>query len=98
MTRGRGSSSSSTSSARSRSGSGSGNKASDSNSNVVSIQSADHEAVVAEAVGRARECHQGSRADRFGRSSADLTFHFAGSRATVRAHRWAMGRACRLSF
>ena len=86
MTRGRGSSSSSTSSARSRSGSGSGNKASNSN-NVVSIQSADHEAVVAEAVGRARECHQGSRADRFGRSSADLTFHFAGSRATVRAHR-----------
>ena len=84
MTRGRGSSSSS--SARSRSGSGSGNKASNSN-NVVSIQSADHEAVVAEAVGRARECHQGSRADRFGRSSADLTFHFAGSRATVRAHR-----------
>ena len=84
MTRGRGSSSSSTSSARSRSGS---SKAS--NSNVVSIQSADHEAVVAEAVGRARECHQGSRADRFGRSSADLTFHFAGSRATVRAHRWA---------
>ena len=88
MTRGRGSSSSSTSSARSRSGSGSGNKAaSNSNCNVVSIQSADHEAVVAEAVGRARECHQGSRADRFGRSSADLTFHFAGSRATVRAHR-----------
>ena len=84
MTRGRGSSS--TSSARSRSGSGSGNKASNS-TNVVSIQSADHEAVVAEAVGRARECHQGSRADRFGRSSADLTFHFAGSRATVRAHR-----------
>ena len=97
MTRGRGSSSSSTSSARSRSGSGSGNKASNSN-NVVSIQSADHEAVVAEAVGRARECHQGSRADRFGRSSADLTFHFAGSRATVRAHRWALRRACRLSF
>ena len=94
MTRGRGSSSSS--SARSRSGSG--NKGSSSNSsNVVSIQSADHEAVVAEAVGRARECHQGSRADRFGRSSADLTFHFAGSRATVRAHRWAMGRACRIS-
>ena len=92
MTRGRGSSSSSTSSARSRSGS------KGSNSNVVSIQSADHEAVVAEAVGRARECHQGSRADRFGRSSADLTFHFAGSRATVRAHRWAMGRPCRLSF
>ena len=93
MTRGRGSSSS-TSSARSRSGSG--NKASNSN-NVVSIQSADHEAVVAEAVGRARECHQGSRADRFGRSSADLTFHFAGSRATVRAHRWAMRRACWIS-
>ena len=86
MTRGRGSSSSS--SARSRSGSEGGNKGSSSNStNVVSIQSADHEAVVAEAVGRARECHQGSRADRFGRSSADLTFHFAGSRATVRAHR-----------
>ena len=83
MTRGRGSSSSSTSGARSRSGS---SKESNSN-NVVSIQSADHEAVVAEAVGRARECHQGSRADRFGRSSADLTFHFAGSRATVRAHR-----------
>ena len=94
MTRGRGSSSSSTSGARSRSGSG--NKASNSN-NVVSIQSADHEAVVAEAVGRARECHQGSRADRFGRSSADLTFHFAGSRATVRAHRWEMGQSCRIS-
>ena len=93
MTRGRGSSSSSTSSARSRSGSGKG-----SSNNVVSIQSADHETVVAEAVGRARECHQGSRADRFGRSCADLTFHFAGSRATVRAHRWAMGRPCRLSF
>ena len=90
MTRGRGSSSSSTSSARSRSGSGSkSGKGSSDSSNVVSIQSADHEAVVAEAVGRARECHQGSRADRFGRSSADLTFHFAGSRATVRAHRWA---------
>ena len=82
MTRGRGSSSSSTSSARSKSGS-----SKEPNTNVVSIQSADHEAVVAEAVGRARECHQGSRADRFGRSSADLTFHFAGSRATVRAHR-----------
>ena len=94
MTRGRGSSSSS--SARSRSGSG--NKGSSSNSsNVVSIQSADHEAVVAEAVGRARECHQGSRADRFGRSSADLTFHFAGSRATVRAHRYEIGQACGLS-
>ena len=83
MTKGRGSSSSS-SNARGRSVSGgSGSR----RSNVVSIRSADHESVVAEAVGRTKECHQGSRADRFGRSSADLTFHFAGTRAVVRAHR-----------
>ena len=82
MTKGRASSSSN---ARSRSASSktSGSRS----SNVVSIRSAEHESVVAEAVGRTKECHQGSRADRFGRSSADLTFHFAGTRAVVRAHR-----------
>ena len=82
MTKGRGSSSSS-SNARGRSVSGSRR------SDVVSIRSAEHESVVAEAVGRAKECHLkgAGRADRFGRSSADLTFHFAGTRAVVRAHR-----------
>ena len=87
MTKGRASSSSS-SNARSRSGSSGSSKTSGSrSSNVVSIRNAEHESVVAEAVGRTKECHQGSRADRFGRSSADLTFHFAGTRAVVRAHR-----------
>ena len=86
MTKGRGSSSSS-SNARGRSvsgGSGGGRR-----SDVVSIRSAEHDSVVAEAVGRAKECHLkgAGRADRFGRSSADLTFHFAGTRAVVRAHR-----------
>ena len=52
MTRGRGSSSSTS---KSRSASGSKSSASD----VVSIKSADHERCVAEAVGRAKECHQG---------------------------------------
>ena len=86
MTKGRGSSSSSNARGRSVSGgSGSGSR----RSNVVSIRSAEHESVVAEAVGRTKECHLkgAGRADRFGRSSADLTFHFAGTRAVVRAHR-----------
>ena len=84
MTKGRGSSSNN----RSSRGRVSSSKTSASkSSNVVSIRSAEHESVVAEAVGRAKECHQGARADRFGRSSADLTFHFAGTKAVVRAHR-----------
>ena len=78
MTKGRGSNSRNSKSAASSQASAAGN--------VVSIRSADHESVVAEAVGRAKEC-QGARADRFGRSSADVTFHFAGSKAVVRAHR-----------
>ena len=78
MTKGRGSNSRNSKSAASSQARATGN--------VVSIRSADHESVVAEAVGRTKEC-QGARADRFGRSSADVTFHFAGSKAVVRAHR-----------
>ena len=79
MTKGRGSNSRNSKSAA-------GSQACAAAGNVVSIRSADHESVVAEAVGRAKEC-QGARADRFGRSSADVTFHFAGCKAVVRAHR-----------
>lgn len=86
MTKGRGSSSNNRSS-RGRGRVSSSKTSASKSSNVVSIRSAEHESVVAEAVGRAKECHQGARADRFGRSSADLTFHFAGTKAVVRAHR-----------